>query len=424
MKTPIIIIALALFLIGLIVGISICYTSLPMPTDSHQDQTEPPTCPVTGGELKINNLAASLSGNVSLDVTLYEGDSGPVEAVIINGTSYSWSEGSSENSTILKGQTKSWSKNIGGLNADDTVKVTIQASPNNATGTTNVNPLPNPSAPDDSDEHIVPDRPSYFYDFYSSVGLFERGVYFVATSQDPLTQLPRSDLPRSYWELMWENATILATDQDFISIIVSRGDFPTGGYTLQVEAFNWLESYPVKFRFQVNFTDPGEGVAVTQAFTNPSLLVPIGQLSPGKYQVEIHIVSYILTFDEQGNPNYRPIMTFKEEVWTQTLTIEDSEEPESLTTFKVSVNTNPFSDLTVPVELTSGVTKEKAELIAKSTFIQVKSENVLYRLDDLTFDRNQINARFTWGIDTNDMGHIFELTADLSTLQIAVTHCL
>ena len=421
MKTPILVGALGLVLVGLIIGVSFYYASLLTPGDSHQDNMEPPTNSV--GQLKINNLAASSNGAVTLEVTLYDGDSGTIEAVIINGTSYQWSEGSSENSTILKGQTKSWSKNIGNLSAGAKIEVTLQASPDKTSETTTVNPSPSPDAPDDSDEPDVPDHPSYIYDYYSGVGLFKRGVYFIATSQDPVTQLPRSDFPKSYWELMWENATVMATEQDFISILVSRGDFPTGGYTLQVETFSWLESYPVKFRFQVNFTDPGEGVAVTQALTNPSLLVPIGKLRPGEYQVEIHIVSYILTFDDQGNPNYRPIMTFKEEVWTQSLTIKDSQEPAPSTTFKVEVNTNPFSDLTVPVDISSDVTREKAELIANSTFIHVKGEKTLYRLDDLTFDNNQITARLTWGINTNDIGHIFELTADLSTLQITVMHC-
>jgi hypothetical protein len=217
--------------------------------------------------------------------------------------------------------------------------------------------------------------------------------------------------------------TVLATEQDFISILVSRGDFPTGGYTLQVETFSWLESYPVKFRFHVNFTDPGEGVGVTQAFTNPTVLVPIGRLSPGEYQVEVHIVSYILTYDEHGNPNYHPIMTFKEEVWSKNLTIKNPQEPSQSTTFEVAVNTNQFSNLTVPVIVSSGMTKEKAELISESTFIHVKGEETLYILDYLNFNNTQITASFSWGVDTNDMGHIFELTVDLTTLQITVQHC-
>jgi len=414
------IVALVLSLIALILGFSMYYSILVNPTGPSENQTDNPDLPGSVGQLKINYLAASSDGKVSFNVTLYDSDSGTIEAVIINGTSYLWSEGSADDSVFLKGETKSWSKNIGDLQAGSEVEVTLQASPGEARGSVTVDGSAGPDVPDKPD---IPDSPEYYYDYYSSVGLFERGVYFVATSEDPLTQLPRSDLQRSYWELMHDNVTVEATDQDFISILVCRGDFPTGGYTLAVESFSWLESYPVKLRFLVNFTDPGEGVAVTQALTNPALLVPIGKLTPGEYKVEIHIVSYIYTFDEHGEPVYTPIMTFKEEVWTETLKVTRTEVPEPSTTFTVEVNSNPIADLTVPVELSTGVTQEKAEAIAEATFVHVKGEETLFRLDDLAFTDKQITARFTWGVDENDMGHIFELTADLTSLQITINHC-
>jgi hypothetical protein len=407
-------------LIVLILGVSLYYSTLLTPAGSDEDHTDTPDSPAPTGQLKINNLAASSNGTLSFNATLYDCDAGIIEAVIINGESYLWSEGSAENGSISKGETKSWSKNIGELNAGLKIDVTLQASPGEASESVIVSGSAGPDVPDEPE---VPDSMEYFYDYYSSVDLFERGVYFVATSQDPLSQLPRSDLPKSYWELMHDNVTVEATDQDFISILVCRGDFSTGGYTLAVEAFSWLESYPVKLRFQVNFTDPDEGVIVTQAFTNPTLLVPIGKLMHGEYKVEIHIVSYILKFDDQGNPIYRPIMTFKEEVWTETLRVTSSQAPEVSTTFKVVVNNNPFSDLTVPMELSTGFTQEKAELLAKATFVHVKGEETLFRLDDLTFTDKEMTARFIWGVDENDMGHIFELTADLTTLQITANHC-
>ena len=420
MNDRIVIGTLVFSLVMLILGVSLFYSTLVNPAGSGEDQPDVPDSPGSSGQLKINYLVASSDGTLSFNVTLYDCDSGVIEAVIIKGKSYLWSEGSAEDGTILKGETKSWSKNIGELNSGSKVEVTLQASPGEASGSVTVDGSAGPDAPDEPE---VPCPPECFYDYYSSVGLFERGVYFVATSQDPLTQLPRSDLQRSYWELMHENVTVEATDQDFISVLVCRGDFPTGGYTLAVEAFSWLESYPVKLRFQVNFTDPGEGVAVTQAFTNPTLLVPIGKLAPGEYKVEIHIVSYILTYDDQGKTIYTPIMTFKEEVWTETLTVTSAQAPAVSTTFEVVVNTNPFSDLTVPVDLSNGLTQEKAELIAKATFVHVKGEETLFRLDDLSFTDKEMTARFTWGVDENDMGHIFELTANLTSLQITVNHC-
>lgn len=35
-----------------------------------------------------------------------------------------------------------------------------------------------------------------------------------------------------------ENETVQASTEDFISIAVSRGDLPTGGYTIQINSFS------------------------------------------------------------------------------------------------------------------------------------------------------------------------------------------
>lgn len=160
------------------------------------------------------------------------------------------------------------------------------------------------------------------YDYYGGVGLFNQGIHVIATSHDPLILADEFQIANDYWRLLEGNETTKASSKDFISIILSRGDHPTGGYTIQIKSFSWLESYPVIFRFQVNLTDPGDGVAVTEALTNPLVLTPIGRLSPGEYVVEVHIAQYILTYDEQGSPIYTPVMTFREEVWKQTFTVQ------------------------------------------------------------------------------------------------------
>jgi hypothetical protein len=165
------------------------------------------------------------------------------------------------------------------------------------------------------------------YDYYGGVGLFEKGLHVSATTRNPLIReatagTTNTDIMNGYWQQIQENLTDKASSEDFISIIISRGDYPTGGYEIKIRQFSWLESYPVKFQFQTDFIDPGEGVAVTQALTNPLVLYPIGKLSPGEYQIEVHVLQYILTFDEEGNPTYTQVLTLKEEVWTKTFTIE------------------------------------------------------------------------------------------------------
>jgi len=69
------------------------------------------------------------------------------------------------------------------------------------------------------------------------------------------------------------------------------------------------------------------------------------------------------------------------------------------------------------------LTREEAEQIAEATFTAVMGEEVTYQLDTLTFNDTQIKAHYTWGFDENDMGHIFDMTADLTTLLITVNHC-
>jgi len=160
------------------------------------------------------------------------------------------------------------------------------------------------------------------YEYYGGVGIFEKSIHVIATSQDPTTLAEQYETMNDYWRWLREKETLKASSKDFISIIISRGDYPTGGYTIQVKSFSWLESCPVKLRFEVNFTDPGEGVSVTEAFTNPLVLVPIGRLSPGEYVVEVHIDQYILTYDKEGRPVYTLLQTLKEEVWTLTFIVE------------------------------------------------------------------------------------------------------
>jgi len=165
------------------------------------------------------------------------------------------------------------------------------------------------------------------YDYYNGVGLFQKGIYISATTRNPLireatTETTDPNISNGYWQQIYENLTTKASSEDFISIIISRGDYPSGGYEIIIKQFSWLESYPVKFQCQTDFIDPGEGVEVTQALTNPLVLYPIGKLSPGEYQIEVHILQYILSFDEKGNPTYTQLQTFKEEVWTKTFNIQ------------------------------------------------------------------------------------------------------
>ncbi len=102
---------------------------------------------------------------------------------------------------------------------------------------------------------------------------------------------------------------------------------------------------------------------------------------------------------------------------------ENGETLPGVTKFEALVNGMRSMDVFVCVNISDGLTEKEAELIAGTTFIQVKGEYVWRRLDTLTFDDTQIRAHYAWGYDETDLGHIYDMTADLTTLQITVDHC-
>lgn len=102
---------------------------------------------------------------------------------------------------------------------------------------------------------------------------------------------------------------------------------------------------------------------------------------------------------------------------------ENGETLPDVTKFEALVNGMRSMDVFVCVNISDGLTEKEAELIAGTTFIQVKGEYVWRRLDTLTFDDTQIRAHYAWGYDETDLGHIYDMTADLTTLQITVDHC-
>jgi len=155
------------------------------------------------------------------------------------------------------------------------------------------------------------------YDYYGGVDLFEEGIYVIATDVDPKTLIETEEYTsiNDFWSMLKDGITQNASTTDFISILISRGDLPTGGYLIQLKSQVWLESYPVVCFFTANFTDPGDGVAVTEALTNPSVLVPMGNLPQGFYVARVHIDRFIMTYDSEGDPIYNPVETLVEEVW-------------------------------------------------------------------------------------------------------------
>ena len=102
---------------------------------------------------------------------------------------------------------------------------------------------------------------------------------------------------------------------------------------------------------------------------------------------------------------------------------KNQEIPSDVTKFKAVVNGAREVDVVVHVDISSGLTEEEAELIAEAAFVQVMEQNVMHLLETLAFDDDQIEAHYSWGYDESDMGHVFDMAADLTTLQMTVSHC-
>ena len=97
--------------------------------------------------------------------------------------------------------------------------------------------------------------------------------------------------------------------------------------------------------------------------------------------------------------------------------------PTDSTIFRAIVNEVQELEVLVPVNVDDGLTREEAEMIVEATFVQVKGEDIMRRLDSLTLDENSIEAHYTWGLDESDMGHFFDITVDIALRLITVAHC-
>ena len=102
---------------------------------------------------------------------------------------------------------------------------------------------------------------------------------------------------------------------------------------------------------------------------------------------------------------------------------ENNQGSSGVTNMKAVINEKRNMDVLVSIDISDGLTEIEAKIIAELTFIQVMEQNVMHQLDTLTFNETQITANYIWGYDENDMGHVFSMDLDLTTLQITVSHC-
>ena len=97
--------------------------------------------------------------------------------------------------------------------------------------------------------------------------------------------------------------------------------------------------------------------------------------------------------------------------------------PETLLVeFNVSVNEQKEVILYIPVDLNDGISKEDCELIAEKVFTEIMGD-AMHRLDKLSINGSKMDASYTWGINENDMSHFFDISGDVASHALTVTHC-
>jgi hypothetical protein len=91
---------------------------------------------------------------------------------------------------------------------------------------------------------------------------------------------------------------------DALNFVVFRGVFSTGGYGIKI---NRVVKQGNAFAVFATYTDPGKGMMVTQAFTQPTAIIPIGKLDKGNYSASLKV-----TREVEDNEGMKVIQTEKE----------------------------------------------------------------------------------------------------------------
>lgn len=82
------------------------------------------------------------------------------------------------------------------------------------------------------------------------------------------------------------------SEDDPLNIVVFRGVFSTGGYDVRISKVLFDGT---TFAVYATYSDPGGGMMVTQAFTQPTAIIPLGKMEKGSYQVKLIVTKEVVT---------------------------------------------------------------------------------------------------------------------------------
>ncbi len=77
---------------------------------------------------------------------------------------------------------------------------------------------------------------------------------------------------------------------DDLNFVIFRGVFSTGGYGIQIRR---VEKQGSAFTVYATYTDPGEGMMVTESFSQPTAIIPVGKLENGDYKAALKVTRII-----------------------------------------------------------------------------------------------------------------------------------
>ena len=101
------------------------------------------------------------------------------------------------------------------------------------------------------------------------------------------------------------------TYEDGLNVVVFRGVYGSGGYSLEVTGVS-LEGRVL--HVNCDYEDPGDGIRTTAGFTQPTAIIPLKRLPPGKYTAQLNVRQYRRSSQgiaEQGNIRRAAEFSFK-----------------------------------------------------------------------------------------------------------------
>jgi len=71
-----------------------------------------------------------------------------------------------------------------------------------------------------------------------------------------------------------------------LNLVVFRGVFGSGGYDVRVRDVRLQRRV---INVECDFEEPGDGIRTTPAFTQPTTIIPLRRLPPGRYQARLRV---------------------------------------------------------------------------------------------------------------------------------------